>query len=231
MLQNIKELYGNTLSASDGEIGHIKDFYFDDESWVVRYLIVDTGSWLTGQIVLLTPHSFGALDQSKKTLQIKLTKKQIEDSPSIDSHIPVSRQYEIEYYRYYNWPTYWEGSDMWGMGGYPMVMPTADDIKAAHKKFKHRADKHLRSSLTVDGYDIQTVDGPIGHISGFMVDDRSWAIQELVVQTGSWFSGKEVLISVSKIKRISYEESKVYVSLTKEDIQLTADHEISLHIH
>ena len=99
MLQNIKELYDSKISASDGEIGHIKDFYFDDESWEVRYLIVDTGSWLTGRVVLLTPHSFGALDQTTKTLHIKLTKKQIEHSPSIDSHIPVSRQYEIEYYR------------------------------------------------------------------------------------------------------------------------------------
>ncbi len=106
MLQNIKQLYGDKLAAADGEIGHVKDFYFDDESWVIRYLVVDTGSWLTGRLVLLTPHAFGKLDQSEKMLHIKLRKKQIEDSPSIESHKPVSRQFEIEYYGYYGWPPY-----------------------------------------------------------------------------------------------------------------------------
>ena len=104
MLLNIKQLYGDKLDALDGDIGHVKDFYFDDESWVIRYLVVDTGSWLTGRLVLLTPHAFGKVDQSEKTFHIKLHKKKIEDSPSIESHKPVSRQFEIEYYGYYGWP-------------------------------------------------------------------------------------------------------------------------------
>jgi hypothetical protein len=229
MLQSIKQLYGNKLAALDGDIGHVKDFYFDDENWVVRYLVADTGSWLTGRLVLLTPHAFGKLDQDEKTLHIKLHKKKIQDSPSIESHKPVSRQYETDYYGYYGWPTYWDGSAMWGMGSYPVVLPPSKKEMEIQKKYHHRDDKHLRSMQAVTGYHIQSADGEIGHVNSFLVDDKSWAIHELVIETGHWYSGKEILIPTSKVKKISYEEAKVFVSLTKADIQQTAENEISQH--
>jgi sporulation protein YlmC with PRC-barrel domain len=229
MLQNIKNLYGDKLDALDGDIGHVKDFYFDDESWAIRYLVADTGSWLTGRLVLLTPHAFGKLDQSEKTFHIKLRKKQIEDSPSIESHKPVSRQFEIEYYSYYGWPPYWDGGGMSGIGPIPVALPLLVDRIPSHQKHKHREDKHLRSTQAVSGYHIETSDGDIGHVTDFMVDEKSWAIRDLVIETGHWYSGKEILIPSSKIKHVSYEESKVIVSLTKEDIQRTAENEISVH--
>jgi hypothetical protein len=230
MLLNIKQLYDSKLAAFDGDIGHVKDFYFDDENWVIRYMVVDTGSWLTGRLVLLTPHAFGELDQSEKTLHVKLHKRKIQDSPSIDSHKPVSRQYETEYYGYYGLPAYWNGDALWGLGGYPIVLPPSKEELKAQQKYKHRNDKHLRSTQALNGYNIEAVDGTIGHVCGFLLDDKSWAICELVVETGHWYLGKEILIRTSKVKRISYEESKVFVSLTKADIQQTAENEISKHI-
>ncbi len=227
MLNNTKELYGNKLAALDGDIGHVKDFYFDDKSWVVRYVVVDSGSWLPGRLVLLSPHAFGKFDPYEKTLHLKLSKKQIEDSPSIESHKPVSRQYELEFYRYYGWPAYWEGSAMWGLGGFPVVLPPSQDELAAHLQHHHRDDKHLQSARAIIRYAIQTADGPIGHVTGLMVDDKSWAIRELVVETGHWYAGKEILIAPGKVEKISYEESKVFVSLTKADIQQTAEHHIA----
>ncbi len=227
MLQNIKELYGNKLAASDGDIGHVKDFYFDDKTWVIRYLVADTGSWLTGRLVLLSPHAFGRIDQDGKILLVNLTRKQIENSPSIESHRPVSRQYEEEYYLYYGWPAYWQGGGMWGMGSYPVIMPPLPPKNLRHHGHNQRDDIHLRSTTAVTGYYIQATDGAIGSVSGFLVDDRSWAIRELVVETGHWYSGKEILISPSKIERISYEDSKVFVNLTKADIQRTAENDIA----
>jgi sporulation protein YlmC with PRC-barrel domain len=229
MLQNIKQLYGDKLAALDGDIGHVKDFYFDDESWVIRYLVADTGSWLTGRLVLLTPHAFGKLDQSEKTFHIKLHKKQIEDSPSIESHKPVSRQFEVEYYSYYGWPPYWDGGGMSGIGPIPVALPLLVDRIKSHQKHKHREDKHLRSTQAISGYHIQTSDGEIGHITDFIIDEKSWTIRDLVIETGHWYSGKEILIPSSKVKQISYEETKVFVSLTKKDIQRTAENEISVH--
>lgn len=228
MLHNIKKLYGNKLAARDGHIGHVQDFYFDDKTWVIRYLVADTGSWLTGRRVLLSPHAFGNMDREEKTLHVKLHKKQIEDSPSIESHQPVSRQYEVEYYRYYGWPAYWDGGAMWGFGGYPVVLPPSrEEPEADQPRHHHRDDKHLQSTHAVTGYHIETADGTIGHVSGFLVDEKSWAIRELVVEAGHWYSGKEILISPSKVERISYEESKVFVKLTKADIERTAENDVA----
>ena len=121
MLHSIKQLRGTKLGASDGVIGQLKDFYFDDRNWVVRYLVADTGNWLPGRKVLLTPHALDRLDPAGTLLSVRLTRKQIEDSPSMESHQPVSRQYEEEYYRYYGWPFYWQGNALWGMSGFPIL--------------------------------------------------------------------------------------------------------------
>lgn len=225
MLQNLKELYGIKLTASDGEIGQVKDFYFDDKTWVIRYVVADTGTWLTGRLVLLSPHAFGRLDRDGHTLHVKLHKQQIQDSPSIETHQPVSRQYEVQYYNYYGWPAYWNGSAVWGLGDYPVVLPPSMEQMEAHLH-RHHDDRHLQSARAINGYAIQGVDGPTGHLTGLKMDDRSWAIRELIVEAGHWYSGKEILIAPSKVARLSYEESTIHVQLTKADIQGTADHEL-----
>jgi hypothetical protein len=224
-LQDTKQLCGHRLAALDGDIGHIRDFYFDDNIWVVRYAVADTGSWLGGRLVLLSPHAFGKLDPGDKTLQINLRKKQIEDSPAIGSHKPVSRQDEVEYYRHYGWPAYWAGDAMWGMGGFPVLVPEAPDESKAPRIYYHRDDKHLQSTRDVTGYPIQAVDGVIGKVSSFLVDDRSWAIRDVVVEAGHWYSGKEIRIPIGQIERISYRETKVIVTLTKAEIERTAEHQ------
>jgi hypothetical protein len=222
MLRSIKRIYGDKLGASDGEIGHVKDFYFDDKSWAVRYLVADTGSWLAGRQVLISPHAFGSLDQAGKVLRVNLTRTQIENSPPIESHKPVSRQYEEEYYRYYGWPFYWRGEALWGMSGFPILelpsRPLPSEPSPASDRHPECADAHLRSTQAVNGYHLQASDGIIGHVCDFMMDDKSWAIGQLVIKTGHRLSGKEVQLSSSQVDRISWDESTVFVNLTKEAI-------------
>jgi hypothetical protein len=231
MLQNIKDLYGIKLAATDGEIGKIKDFYFDDQRWAVRYLVADTGSWLTGRLVLISPHALGIFDREKKQLHVNLTRDQIEKSPSIGTHLPVSRQYERDYYTYYGWPTYWTGDLIWGTYGFPVVdsQPPGAPLHHSHIHHgdTHRDDPHLRSAQVIKGYDIQAADDSIGSVTSFLVDDKSWAVGELVVETGHWYASKEILISPSKIERISFAESKVFVNLTRADIQRTAENDVA----
>lgn len=226
MLHNLKKLYGHKLTASDGEIGSIKDFYFDDRHWAVRYLVADTGSWLSKRLVLISPHALGLWDQEGQTLAVNLTRQQIENGPSIESHQPVSRQYEIDYYRYYGWPTYWEGGGVWGMSGFPVVMPLSKLQLAEQRQPHHHAEKHLQSARSVTGYGIHATDGEIGSVEGFIVDEKSWVIAELSVATGHWYAGKEVLIPPQTIKRISYEDSQVFVNLTTHAIRQTADNHV-----
>jgi len=230
MLRSIKQLYGDKLGAVDGEIGHVKDFYFDDQNWAIRYLIADTGSWLPGRQVLLSPYSVLHIDRGEKTLRVNLTRKQIEESPSIESHKTVSRQYEEVYYRYYGWPYYWQGSGLWGMSGFPILdlpaEPLPNEPAAASGPHPERADAHLRSTQAVAGYHLQASDGMLGHVCDFMIDAQSWAIGQLVIKIGHRFSGKEVQIPTKTVDRISYEESTVFVNLTRKAVELGSPHDL-----
>ncbi len=223
MLRSVKQLYGAKLGAYDGDIGHVKDFYFDDQDWTIRYLVADTGSWLPGRQVLISPHSLVRLDQGGGVLQVNLTRKQIEDSPSIEEHKPVSRQYEEEYYRYYGWPFYWQGGGLWGMSGFPILelpaKPPLSETAAPIARQSERPDAHLRSTQAVKGYQLRTGEGTIGHICDFMIDGLNWAIGQLVIKTGHRFSGKEVVIATKRVKRISYEESTVFVDAAGEVVE------------
>ncbi len=232
MLQSIKQLFGSKLGSLDGDLGHVKDFYFDDYNWSVRYVVADTGNWLPGRQVLLSPRAFGSIFEPGKILPVSLTRKQIEDSPPIDLHKPVSRQFEEEYHRYYGWPYYWGGDGLLGgPQGFtiletPPKFSKADTAAAVIPK-GGRADIHLRSTQAVNGYNVQATDGLIGHVCDFMMDDQNWAISELVIKTGHRFTGKEVRILTSQVERISFTQSTVHVKLTKEAVEKSFEHDLT----
>jgi hypothetical protein len=120
MLHCLKDLNGFTLAAQDGEIGTLREAYFDDAHWVLRHLVVETGGWLSGRRVLVSPHAVSGVDSGHRQLQVALTRQQVEQAPSIDSDKPVSRQHEAEMYDFYGYPYYWGGSSLWGMMDMPM---------------------------------------------------------------------------------------------------------------
>ena len=199
MLRSATYLQGFTLRAMDGEIGKVDQFYLDDETWAIRYLVVNTGSWLAGRLVLISLFSVGQTDWESKQFEVILTKKEVEGSPDIDTQKPVSRQHEAEYLGYYGYPFYWESS--------------------ASRAETERADSHLRSTKEVTGYHIEATDGEIGHVENFIVDHHIWAIQYIEVNTRNWWPGKKVLMSPHWIERVSWTDSKVYVDLSRETIK------------
>jgi hypothetical protein len=238
MLNKAKTLKGYKMDSLDGEIGKVKEFYFDDRHWTIRYLVADTGNWLTGRQVLISPYALGAVIREEQHIAIDLTKKQIEDSPSLDSDKPVSRQFEEAYLGFYGLPVYWGGPYMWG--AYPYVMRDREKWKEFTQGEK-AWDPHLRSTYDVSGHHIQALDGELGHVQDFIIDDETWAIRYLIVDTHNWWPGKKVLVSPQWIERVSWDESKVFVNLSRETIKqspeyteeslLTRDYEIGLHRH
>ncbi|MGK2863188.1 MAG: PRC-barrel domain-containing protein, partial [Chitinophagaceae bacterium] len=225
MKRRIESLIGFTIGGTDGEIGKVKEFYFDDKSWTIRYLIVETGSWLSGRKVLLSPLAVMNNDWEQETFQVNLTMEQIKNSPPIDTDKPVSRQHEMDLYGYYPWGGYYWGGGM-GMGGlgmgmsYPLAMNPAvqkeDDIAVEDKS---EEDPHLRSTDKVTGYDIKATDGEIGEMEDFIINDNTWAIDFMEVDTGTWFPGKKVLISPKWIKEINWENSSVVVNASEEQVK------------
>lgn len=229
MLNSVSHLRRATVAATDGDIGPIKQVFFDDQRWVIRYLIVDTGSWLTGREVLISPYAVTQPLPKDPTVAVRLTRKQVQASPDIDTHQPVSRRHEQDYLRYYAYPDYWDGSGLWAMGELPMLPPTppagpagAQAAIDARSRAEHvpTEDVHLRSSAEVDDYRIQAADGSIGHVEDFIFDDESWAIRYLLVNTNNWWpGGRKVLVAVSWISSIEWADKAVYVTLTREQIK------------
>ena len=234
MLRSTTDLEDYAIGATDGKIGHIKDFYFDDKSWVIRYLVVDTGEWLMSRKVLISPIAIGEPDWTHMTLPVSLTREQVKKSPDIDTERPVSRQHEVEYSGYYGYPIYWGGDGMWGGGPYPnMLLPGSEgfgspaaarmEADAAYAKAREAIqrddDPHLRSCDEVDGYHIHASDGDIGHVKAMLLDDQSWAIRYFVVETGHWWAGHKVLISPDWIKAVSWTDSSVTVNVTRQAVK------------
>jgi hypothetical protein len=219
MLRNVKHLKGYRLGALDGDIGRVRDFYFDDENWTVRYLVADTGTWLPGRQVLISPYALKKPNETDEVLNVDLTKKQIENSPSISTDMPVSRQYEVEYYKYYGWPAYWYGPALWGPGPYPLYFGHGGGAAEPQAERVHEGDPHLRSMREVFGYHIEATDGEVGHVEDFILDDESWAIRYMEIDTRNWWAGKKVLLAPQWIQRVSWQDSKVFVNLSREMIK------------
>lgn len=226
MKRNINSLLGYSISAVDGTIGKVKEFYFDDKTWTIRYLVVETGSWLFGRKILLSPQALLTPDWEQELFPVKLTMEQIKSSPDIDTDKPVSRQMEMELHNYYPWSGYW-GGGLWagGMGTSGMMAPPTLPLEQAIENEESATgkeipeDQHLRSTGNVTGYQIKATDGKIGDVEDFIIDDNTWKIDFMEVDTGHWFPGKKVLISPKWIRQINWETSSVIVNATEEEVK------------
>jgi hypothetical protein len=218
MLRNSKDLEGCVIGATDGTIGHVKDLYFDDAAWVIRYLVVATGTWLASRKVLISPVALLQPQWAQKLLRASLTQEQVKNSPDIDTDQPVSRQHELQYLEYYRYPSYWSGAYLWGVGPNPNMMPgTSCDWSTEPDGKQH--DHHLRSCNAVMKYHVHASDGDIGHVQGLLVDDETWAIRYLIVDTSHWWLGHQVLLATQWIADVNWFSSNVTVTLSRKTLR------------
>jgi sporulation protein YlmC with PRC-barrel domain len=242
MLHNVEELEGYAVEATDGELGTVKDIYFDDEHWAIRYLVVETGGWLSGRKVLISPSAVHRVAWNNEVIEMRLTRQQVKDSPRTDTDKPVSRQHEMDFHDYYGYPYYWQGA--WApfmpiMCPIPSAESSADaaasasparrddvahEVGAPADGKREAADSHLRSSNDVIGHEAMASDGPIGSVQTFVFDDETWAIRSLVVNTGNWLPGKRVLLSPQHIQRISWPEREVYLDITRQEVKASPEY-------
>jgi hypothetical protein len=246
----MNDLKGFGILATDGEIGNIEEFYFDDERWVVRYLVANTGSWLSGRQVLISPFSATQIDLDNRKLHLHLTQARMEKSPKIDTHKPVSRQMEAAHSDYYGYPYYWVSPFFWGAeerpvlafqrsttarytatarptakvvatNGHPATGGTAADLRAMSEEF------HLHSTQKVASYHIAATDGEIGHIEDFILEADTWAIRYLVIDTRNWLPGKKVLVSPRCISTTDWTQGDVHINLSREGVKRSPEYDRS----
>ena len=223
MLRNVSTILNYVLLAQDGEIGRCHDFLFDDEKWTIRYMVADTRKWLQGRKVLISPIHLGSVDWSTRLFQVELTRRQLEESPPLESDAPVSRQYERLYNQYFGTPSYWGGTNIWGRHPSPALLRGEPDKLAGEAKDPE--EKHLRSVKEVTGYHIQATDGNIGHVEDFVVDDEIWALRYVVVDTRNWLPGRKVLVSPQWATAVDWAEEKLRLDLTTDTIKNSPEYE------
>ncbi|QVN22746.1 PRC-barrel domain-containing protein [Burkholderia pyrrocinia] len=248
MLRSIKELHGSAVRAKDGDIGHVIQAYFDDDNWCIRYLVVETGDWLHERLVLISPYSVKHTDSRSSTLHVDLTRHQVGDSPDLDTHKPVSRQHEIEYLRYYHYPPYWGGPNLWGMDAYPAFHSAArsQDLEAgnplptratpadagADAPADTPTNTHLRGTGRVKGYRLETTAGRIGRVSDFIYDDEAWVIRYLAISTRNWWlTNKEVLIATHWLDRVDWATKTVSTALNRDSIRQSPEYDDSQPVY
>jgi hypothetical protein len=226
MLWDASAINGYAVEASDGTLGTVNDLLFDDLSWVVRWLVVDTGTWLPGRKVLLPVSALGQPDQARRLFPVTLTRQQVEDSPEIDTDQPVSRQIEAHVYDYYGWAPYWSGGFMPTSNAIatpfvtPLYLPAAGlpDPDGAVMQ-ADAGDPHLRSVAAVTGYHIDAIDGEIGHVEDFLVDDATWRIRYINVDTENWWPGEKVLISPRSVREIGWSDQLMHIDVTRQKVK------------
>lgn len=216
MLRSARSLQNYKLQARNGDVGTVYDFYFDDESWAIRYLIADTGNWLRRKRVLILPAALGEPNWETKTLTLTITKQQIEDSPSVDMDKPVSRQKEEELFQYYGWPPYWLAPTTMFTGPGPR---TAVELRENAEDQVPNRDTHLRSIREVIGYRIDASDGDIGHVDDFLIEDDTWIMRHMIVDTRNWLPGKQVLVALTWIEAVEWDVRSISVDLPRESIR------------
>jgi hypothetical protein len=222
MLISIDKISDYKLIGTDGEVGDIKEFFFDDDFWTVRYLVVTTGSWLNKRDVLISPYFISEINHGLEEIHVDLTQDQIRNSPDVDTERPVSREYEKDYYTYYGAPIYWIGPYSWGAS--PVITHNRADWKK-EQEGDSSWNPNLRSSKDVSGHKIQASDDTIGDVDDFIIDDENWTIRYFVVDTGKWLSERQVLISPQWIDRISWDDKKVFVTVSSDDIKNSPEYD------
>ena len=228
MLWDASAINGYAIEASDGLLGTVSDLLFEDVGWAIRWLVVNTGKWLSGRKVLLPLSVLGRPDRALRHFPVNLTMQQVMDSPDVDTDQPVSRQIEAHVYNYYGWDPYWGNS----LSPIPMsnaiTMPFVAPLHLSAAKPRdpgsadaqpNEGDPHLRSIAAVSGYHIRAIDGEIGHVEDFLVDDADWSIRCITVDTGNWWPGERVLISPLSVREIDWADRLIHLNVNRQKVK------------
>jgi hypothetical protein len=211
------------LLAEDGEIGKVKDFFFTDIFWTIRYLVADTGKWLQERLVLISPTALGKPDWTLKSFPVNMTKEKIEQSPPVEKDKPVSKQREADLMTYYTWPLFTYGVESTHFAEMQLMAErlklAEDEIGEQESGEEKRDDPHLRSIEEVNRYSIRALDGSIGHVEDFIFEDLTWIIRYMIVDTRNFLPGRKVLISPEWIKNVDWSSKEVSVDMTCDSIK------------
>lgn len=220
MLWHASAINGYRIEATDGSLGTVRDLLFDDQSWTIRWLVVDTGDWLPGREVLLPTSALGIPSIALRTLPVRLTRQQVEDAPGAEADLPVSRQMEGHLANHYGANGYQPRGNAYlsPLIGFPSPTEPAERFEG-DEIVANTGDSHLRSTANVTGYHIRATDGDIGHVEDFIFDDASWRIIYLGVDTNNWWPDSRVLILPQMVREVDWSNSLLHIHATQQKVR------------
>ena len=218
MLHLARKICGAAVLATDGEIGAVEDFFFEEDRWAVRYLLVDTGRWFSGKRVLISAMSV-TIPWNRSGVRVTLTRDQVWHSP--EAATTVSRAAETELLQYYGYPIYWGAGGVWGAFENPgaLVAQPAVSRPAPKGPVVNLEEQHLRSTNQSTGYHLHASDGEIGHVDDFVIGEESWRIRYLVVDTSNWIGGRSVIVLTESVTRVDKARGLLHVDATRDQIR------------
>lgn len=244
MILSVKDIFDYNLLAEDGEAGKVKDALFDESEWIIRYLVVETGGWLSGRNVLIPPSVLGAPDTARKEFPVSLTRDQIGNSPQLESGASLTRSHEEDLYRHYGWEPYWVPEDAMGPLPGTVMVESGEQLaesEAAVAEAERRAEPRLRSVKEMMGFRVDGPDGKLGKVDSFLMDDESWDLRYIILNTGNWLKSRLVPLSVRWLTALDWDRHKVAVDLSKKDIHdspewdesmpMPRQYEVDIHSH
>lgn len=232
MFNSVSHVTAAHVKAVDGDIGPVQDVLVDDRNWVIRYLVVDAGTWLAERDVLISPYSVKQPVGRDGVIDVALTRRLIRTSPALDSERPVTRQQEQAFERHYHYPAYWDGGGLWALGAmpYPSVAPRPNSDREATNDYP--PDMQLRSTEQLCSFEVLAADLGIGQVQDFVFDDESWQVRYLVVDTQGWWpGGRRVLIALSWVDHIDWARQQIHVSMTREQVECSPAYQDATSIH
>ena len=228
MLKNLKKIINFKILARDSNdlFGKVKDVYFDDEKWTVRYLEVDTGKWLSERLTLVSPYNVIEVDWEEGVVWVNLSRKQVEAGPKSELHMPITRHFETQYNTHYGLPDYWtsgygvEIDGLWAGHYFPHLPERLDTYKFQNDD-QINLDQHMRSMNEVLGYHIQAVgDDNFGSINDFILEEDTWAIRYIVIDTHKFLPlGKKILFSPAWVNKFDWNRKKLATDFHRKVIE------------
>jgi hypothetical protein len=221
MLWNASAFNGYAIEASDGELGTVSGLLLEDVGWAIRWLVVDTGNWLPGRKVILPLSALGKPDQTARHFPVKLTMRQVKNSPDVDVALPVSRRVETDLYDYYGWDPYWRDTSLPTSATPFVVRPRLSDSVAAAsaEALPAPVDLPLRSVATLTGAAIRATDDAIGHVEDFLVEAAGWRVRYITVDTENWWPGEKVLISPRSVREVDWENRLIHLNVDRQKVK------------
>jgi hypothetical protein len=213
MILGVSDLNAYKLNARDGELGRLHDLSFDEVTWQVRHLVIEGRSGQPGWI-LMHPLAVRRWDIQSRSIDLTVTRLQVERRPPVDVDQPLSQRQAERYYRHFGWPAYWPAHGRGPAESQPPFRPAGSGssrTSTGDQPADH--DPHLHGARRLLDFEVLARDGHAGRVDDILVDAATWMVRQLAIDARTRWLGKQALVSAEWITEIDWIQGRLQLDL------------------